>query len=193
MAAASSHKRRHLGTILLLLVSQHVEQISGWCPPVTRSALRPRALLSCSSSAAPTDPFRARKRPPIEPIAINAIVKALQLPEGAALGGVIDDALAKRAHDPDAALLADEERLLREWIGETLGRRQQYASTLATLASGEPFFQQELGMGPDDNPYVMLCRAECMLALYLLNDAGGDARRAVAFIDADRLKVLANA
>ena len=145
------------------------------------------------SRAAPrcvVDPVRAGKRPPIEPLAINALAKGLKLAAGAALDGVIDEALAKRAHDPDASLLADEERLLREWIGGTLARRDAYRAALETIAVGEPLFAMELGVGPDDNPYVMLCRAECMLALYLLRDAAADVRRPVAFIDADRLEVL---
>jgi hypothetical protein len=133
---------------------------------------------------------RAGKRPPIEPLAINALVKGLRLAAGASLDGLIDEALAKRTHDPDASLFADEERLLREWISGTLARRDGYRAALEIIATGEPFFATELGVGPDDNPYVMLCRAECMLALFLLRDAAADVRRPIAFIDSDRLEVL---
>ncbi|KAG8459252.1 hypothetical protein KFE25_014097 [Diacronema lutheri] len=147
---------------------------------------RARALLLVGAG----DPVRAGKRAPIEPLAINAIVAGLTLAAGADAAVLVDELVAKRARDPDAALLADEERVLRAWVAGALGRQDTYRAALGELARSEPWLESELGVGADSNPYVMLCRAECMLALFLLRDADADARRTVAFIDADRLEVL---
>jgi hypothetical protein len=148
--------------------------------PLLPHAPRPRR----ETSMAVEDPFRAGKKAPIEPAAINALARALKLPPGVDVLRIADDELSKRAEDPE------EERLLRSWVAGTLERRESYLETLRQLATSEPWFEGELGVGSDENPYVMLCRAECMLALYLLRDAGADARREVSFIDADRLDVL---
>jgi len=154
--------------------------------PLAPHAPRPRSHARCEALIA-EDPFRAGKRAPIEPAAINALARALKLPPGADLLRIADEELTRRAEDPD------EQRLLRSWVAGTLERRESYFEALQQLATSEPWFEGELGVGSDSNPYVMLCRAECMLALYLLKDAGADSRREVSFIDADRLDVLKQA
>lgn len=158
--------------------------------PLAVSHAQPRAHLSLTAVG---DPVRAGRRPPIEPLAINALASALKLASGADATAVADELVAKRAHDPDVALLPEEERLLRAWIKGALDGRDVYMAMLADLAKSEPWFEGELGMGAESNPYVMLCRAECILALFLLRDASADVRRDIAFIDADRLDVLRRA
>lgn len=147
------------------------------------SHVTPRARV-CAGA----DPFRSA-RPPIEPLAINALVKGLQAGAAADVDALLAETVARRAHDADSALSDGEAELLRAWITGVLANQSALLKALSGLAQAEPFL--DLGVGKDDNPYVMLCRAECMLALHLLHVAAADEKRAVSFIDADRLEVLA--
>jgi len=151
---------------------------SPWAP--LRTLALPTRLRMCVRSL----------RPPIEPMAINAIVAAWKRADGD-VDAVVREALERRAFDGDARLDEEDRSLLTTWISGVLVDQAALQAALAALAAREPFYDDaELGVGHDDNPYVVLCRAECMLALWLLHRAPEDVRRPVQFIDADRLGLL---
>ena len=62
---------------------------------------------------------------------------------------------------------------------------------LEALVASTPWISKfgataSFGVGPPSDPYVRMCRAECMLALIILHVEGG----AVDFIEEERLEVL---
>lgn len=181
MAAAGS------GAILLLQLCPGALFVGG---RTTLAYPRDLASITCCSVRS--------SRPPIEPMAVNAIARTLQTAprstEGIDVECVVAEAIRRRTHDNDSSLTEEEKALITAWIGGVFAHEAELARALEELAAQEPgFYRQELGQGDETNPYVLLCRAECLLALFLLFRASPECERAVAFVDADKLSLLAGA
>mmetsp|Transcript_24684 Transcript_24684/g.72323 ORF Transcript_24684/g.72323 Transcript_24684/m.72323 type:complete len:180 (-) Transcript_24684:115-654(-) len=147
--------------------------------------------LSEPCSMATPDPFRPQ-RPPLEPLAINAIQELLV--EGSSAVTVAQKAIEARANDPDYTLDAAEEAELRANIMQVGTARAPILSLLEGVVSATPWIEQfgmapQFGMGNVSDPYVRLCRAECMLAVLLLHVEGAP----VSFLDEERLEALRDA
>ena len=139
---------------------------------------------------ASADPFRPA-RPPLAPMAINAVQELLRGDDAAA---VAERAVAARAADPDYALAADEEALLRQRVARVAASQAALLALLEAAVAATPWVakfgaSKDFGIGPEADPYVRACRAECMLAALVLHVEGA----AVDFVDDDRLEVLRDA
>ena len=157
--------------------------------PSPRVLHPPRA---CVAPVGRQDPLRP-DRPPIEPLVINAIQELLsaQAPDPAA---VAERALAARSADPDYVLTGAEADRLRASVAAAAAAAEPLGALLQAAADAAPWVAkfgatQTFGLGELSDPYVRLCRAECMLAALVLHVEGGR----VDFVDEERLEVLRDA
>jgi hypothetical protein len=82
-------------------------------------------------------------------------------------------------------------RLLTRRIVQVGAAQSQLIDQLEALVASTPWISKfgataSFGVGPSADPYVRMCRAECMLALIILHVEGGK----VDFIEEERLEVL---
>ncbi|KAL1495141.1 hypothetical protein AB1Y20_017007 [Prymnesium parvum] len=157
---------------------------SAWLPAYPAASSRPAPAVRMAAA----DPFRP-SRPPLEPLAINAIQSVVCGGEAAAAAA--QKAIEARVNDPDYVLSSDEQRQLRRLITQVGAARVPLLEALQAAVTATPWIEQfgmapQFGLGDEKDPYVCLCRAECMLALLLLHVEGTP----VNFIDEDRLEVL---
>ena len=177
---------------LLLLAGLLAQQAGALLGPLPRGPRQHRAAAVVRLRAA-ADPFRPA-RPPLAPIVINACRRALEGEDGAA---VCAEIAAARAADVDAdtiALRPSEEAALRRRVLGTAARQAALGAALAAAVDAHPWIRKykstaDFGLGDDD--YAKLCRAENLLALYMLHVEGAGAE--VDFLPEDRLEVLAGA
>eukprot|EP00967_Tisochrysis_lutea_P150744 scaffold292160_cov28-Tisochrysis_lutea.AAC.1 len=142
--------------------------------------------------AAKQDPMRPAN-PPIEPLMINAIQDMLMSsnPDGVAIA---ERALAARSADPDYQLTNEEASLLRSRIGGVTATSEALVHLIQAAVDANPWVTKfgatkDFGIGELSDPYVRMCRAECMLAAFVIICEDGD----VNFVDEDRLEVLRDA
>jgi len=152
------------------------------------SARIPRAA-SPLLQAGKQDPMRPNN-PPIEPLIINAIQDMLVARDPDA-GAFADKALAARSADPDYVLTGEEAALLRSRIVGVGAAAEPLLALLQVAVDATPWVAKfgatkDFGVGELSDPYVRVCRAECMLAALVYFCEGKE----VTFIEEDRMEVL---
>ena len=173
---------------MLLTTLVHVGLVlSSQRAPLTRRP--PRAV----GARCVVDPFRG-VRPPLEPMMINAIQDLLADASTASAGDVVAAALRARAADTDYTLTAEEEDLIERRVTQVSAANKPLVAMLEAAVAANPWVSQfgataSFGVGDVSDPYVRICRAECMLAALLLHVEGA----AVEFLEEDRLEVLQDA
>jgi hypothetical protein len=135
------------------------------------------------------DPIRPNN-PPIEPVIINAIQDMLRDRKSDA-NAIAERALAARSADPDYILADDEATLLRTRIAGVAAASPALVALLHAAVDATPWVTKfgaakDFGVGEMSDPYVRLCRAECMLAVFMWVCES----REVSFIEEDRMEVL---
>jgi hypothetical protein len=157
-------------------------------PDVVLPARRVRAL-AVLLHAGKQDPMRPAN-PPMEPLIINAIQEMLResRPDANAFA---ERALAARSADPDYVLADEEATLLRTRIAGVAAASDALVALLHAAVEATPWVTKfgaakDFGVGELSDPYVRLCRAECMLAALVWICEGGG----VSFIEGDRMEVL---
>lgn len=124
-------------------------------------------------------------------VVINAIQDVLA---GGQPVAVARAALLARRADPDYDLAEAEERLLTSRVLRVGATRDALLALIEAAAAATPWIgryaaESTFGLGSTADPYVLACRAECMLAAHVLHIEGGE----VAFVDEERLEVLRDA
>lgn len=135
------------------------------------------------------DPMRPAN-PPIEPLIINAIQDMLKESKPDA-NAIAERALAARSADPDYILADGEATLLRTRIAGVAAASDALVALLHAAVDATPWVTKfgaakDFGVGELSDPYVRVCRAECMLAALLWICESQE----VSFIEEDRMKVL---
>jgi len=135
------------------------------------------------------DPMRPAN-PPIEPLIINAIQDMLKESKPDA-NAIAERALAARSADPDYILADEEATLLRTRIAGVAAASDALVALLHAAVDATPWVTKfgaakDFGVGELSDPYVRVCRAECMLAALLWICESQE----VSFIEEDRMKVL---
>ena len=150
------------------------------------------------AATANADPFRPAA-PPIAPILINALQDVLRLEEGDADGAsaVLGRTLATRDADPDYEVTAEEADLLTRRLLGVSALRPELGRLLEAVVGAHGWIRQfgaeaSFGVGAATDPYVRMCRAECMLAAYMLHVERAPAED-VDFVDEDRRDALRDA
>ena len=98
---------------------------------------------------------------------------------------------AARIAHPACCTLA---RLLTERVQRVGAARDALQTLLESAVLSTPWVSKfgmaaDFGVGADGDPYVRACRAECMLAAFILHVERGS----VSFVDEDRIEVLRDA
>mmetsp|Transcript_21223 Transcript_21223/g.41404 ORF Transcript_21223/g.41404 Transcript_21223/m.41404 type:complete len:204 (+) Transcript_21223:452-1063(+) len=144
------------------------------------------------------DPFRP-SRPPLAPILINAIQDLLMLEQPTIddARGVVRKTIVSRNVDPDYNMTAAEEKLVEGRMFAIAAAVGELSDLLEQVVESTPWIVKygalaDFGIGQLSDPYVRMCRAECLLAILMLHvEARPDGE--VDFIDEDRLGPLRNA